>query len=82
MSRNHRHDRDQKKQRSLDEVLRRVDQRYFPTQRRYHEEYAPRSRAHVLIDNEDLRKPRTTAAKVDDLPAELRAAIEALAPGG
>lgn len=50
--------RDTGRGRSREEVERRLDRRYEPGQRRYHQECAPRERAGVLIDNTDHDRPR------------------------
>ncbi len=50
--------RDTGRGRLKEEVERRLDRRYVPGQRRYHQECAPRDRAGVLIDNRDHDHPR------------------------
>lgn len=70
--------RDVAKNRSRDEVERRIDRRYFPSQKRYHRERAPRDHAHLVIDNENPARPRAVAGEVGHLPPGLRPAIDAL----
>lgn len=50
--------RDQAKGRSLAEVQRRIDQRYFPAQRRYLAEYDPPSKADLLVEHETMGQLR------------------------
>lgn len=73
-------ERDQAKGRTADEVTRRIERRYFPAQARYRAEHDPAGRAHVVIDNEDWRRPRLLrlAAQV---PARLAAALASTVGG-
>lgn len=64
-------ERDMKKGRTREEVERRVRERYFPSQRRYIDAYAPEQRADLLIDNEDFRAPRIARARGDEELSEL-----------
>ena len=66
--------RDQAKGRSPEEILRRMDRRYFPAQARYRAAHDPIGRAHAVIDNEDWRRPRLLR-QARDLPAPLAAAL-------
>ncbi len=50
--------RDRKKGRSDEEILRRINRRYFPGQERYRREHDPIGLAAVVIDNDDWRRPR------------------------
>jgi len=75
-------ERDLGKERSLEDVLRRIDRRYFPSQARYRAEHLPETRAEVVIDNEDVANPRTRAAEMTRIPPTLWEAIVALAPMG
>lgn len=70
-------ERDQKKGRTEAEVNRRIDQRYFPTQRRYNAQFSPQDRADVLIDNERPAAPTVVRKDLSRLPAELRAILDA-----
>jgi uridine kinase len=72
--------RDQAKGRTLEEVQRRIDQRYFPAHDRYLREQQPRERAAVLFDNSDPRAPRVMHARLPAGPgwAPVRAALEQL----
>ena len=63
--------RDTDKGRTPDEVQRRIDERYFPSQRRYIAEHAPADNAHVVIDNEDPAAPRIARADSERTPAGL-----------
>ncbi|HVY37942.1 MAG TPA: hypothetical protein VHM31_08400 [Polyangia bacterium] len=66
--------RDRAKGRSLEEVSRRIDRRYFPAQARYRAAHDPAGRAHAVIDNEDWQRPRLLR-RAPDLPAQLAAAL-------
>ena len=70
--------RDVAKNRSHPEVERRIDRRYFPSQKRYHREHAPREHAHLVIDNENPAQPRAVTGDVGHLPTGLRQAIDDL----
>lgn len=67
-------ERDQAKGRTPEEVVRRIDRRYFPAQARYRAAHDPAARAHVLIDNEDWRRPRLLR-QAKGIPARLAAAL-------
>jgi uridine kinase len=69
-------ERDQKKGRSEAEVTRRIDHRYFPTQRRYHAQFSPQERADVLVDNERPDAPRIVRKDLSRLPPELRPILD------
>ncbi len=73
-------ERDREKERSLEEVLRRIERRYFPSQQRYHAEHLPEKRADVVIDNEDAAEPRTRTAELTRIPPPVWQVIAALAP--
>jgi uridine kinase len=51
-------ERDRKKGRSDEEIVRRITRRYFPGQERYRREHDPAGQAAVVIDNDDWRQPR------------------------
>lgn len=70
-------ERDMPKGRTRAEVQRRIDMRYFPTQRRYIAEYGPQDRAHVIIDNETIGAARVVRSNLDSLPHELREVVAA-----
>lgn len=70
--------RDQHKGRTPEEIARRIDRRYVPSQHRYLREFQPRDRAAVVIDNEDPSAPRTLSCDPRRVPAPLRAALERL----
>jgi uridine kinase len=67
--------RDVKKGRSVDEIHRRIDRRYFPSQVRYHRELDPRGRADIVVDNEDPRAPRVVKCDLSRVPAALRSVL-------
>jgi uridine kinase len=51
-------ERDVQKRRTPEEVLRRIETRYFPAQGRYHAQHQPHERAVAVIDNGDRGAPR------------------------
>lgn len=63
--------RDLGKGRSQAEIERRIDRRYFPSQRIYRAQFAPRDRADVIIDNERPAWPRGIKRDLGRLPPEL-----------
>jgi uridine kinase len=67
--------RDVKKGRSIEEIHRRIDRRYFPSQGRYHRELDPRGRADIVVDNEDPRAPRVVRCDLSRVPAGLRSVL-------
>jgi uridine kinase len=67
--------RDLAKGRSVDEINRRIDRRYFPSQRRYHRELDPRARAEIVIDNEAPTAPRVLKCDQTRVPVALRSVI-------
>lgn len=73
--------RDQAKGRSPEEVTRRIDRRYFPAHARYRREADLAGRAHVVIDNEDWRRPRLIR-QAAELPAPLASALAMVLRGG
>jgi uridine kinase len=56
-------ERDLKKGRTVAEVTRRIDQRYWPAHARYQAE-RPRERARVVIDNHDVHRPRVVRSAI------------------
>jgi uridine kinase len=69
-------ERDQKKGRTQAEVQRRIDHRYFPTQRRYHAQFSPQERADVLVDNERPEAPAIVRKDLSRLPPDLRTILD------
>lgn len=67
--------RDLAKGRSAAEVERRVDRRYAPSQRRYHERFQPRVHAHVVVDHEILGSPTVIHASVEGHPPAVCTAL-------
>jgi uridine kinase len=72
-------DRDRKKGRSDQEILRRIDRRYFPGQERYRREHDPLGRAAVVIDNDDWQRPRLVRRRPAFPPVVERALDDLLA---
>lgn len=72
--------RDLAKGRTHAEIERRIDQRYFPSQRRYRAELGPRERADVVIDNERPAEPLGIRRDLSRLPAPARELFEAFLP--
>lgn len=70
--------RDLKKGRTAEEIARRIDRRYVPSQHRYLREFQPRERAAIVIDNEDPAAPRAVSCDNSRVPEPLRAALERL----
>ncbi|HUH01075.1 MAG TPA: hypothetical protein VML75_03710 [Kofleriaceae bacterium] len=73
--------RDLAKGRSAADVERRVDRRYAPSQRRYHERFQPRAHAHVVVDHEILGAPTVIHAAVAEHHPTVRAALAFMADG-
>jgi uridine kinase len=72
--------RDRAKGRSDADINRRIDRRYFPSQRRYHAEMAPRERAAIVLDHERLGAPSLVRAALDRVPQPLRPVVVAALP--
>jgi uridine kinase len=72
--------RDTGRGREREEVERRLDRRYDPGQRRYHQECSPRDRAGVLIDNSDHAHPRLRRSTASAEASPLWRAIAGLVP--
>lgn len=76
--------RDTARGRALAEVERRIDRRYFPGQRRYHQECRPRRQAQVVIEHEQLGALRPIRIDLDGAPPRvallLRSILSDLAP--
>ena len=72
--------RDIGKGRAQAEIERRIDQRYFPSQRIYRDQFAPRDRADVIIDNERPVEPRGIKRHLDGLPPQLQNILSAFLP--
>ena len=72
--------RDLQKGRTVDEITRRIDRRYFPSQRRYRDQFGPRERADIVIDNEAPAAPRVLKRDLSRLPAPVRDLLDALLP--
>jgi uridine kinase len=70
-------ERDQKKGRTAEEVQRRIDHRYFPTQRRYHEQFSPQEHADVVVDNERPASPRVLKMDLGRLHPALQPILDA-----
>jgi uridine kinase len=61
-------DRDRAKGRSVEVVEHRMNNRYFPAQRRYRAEHDPLARADVVVDNDRWDAPRILRRAADRLP--------------
>ncbi len=72
--------RDVAKGRTEAEIVRRIDQRYFPSQTRYWTQFHPRDRADIIIDNELPAEPRGIKRDLSRLPERLRQILEAFVP--
>ncbi len=72
--------RDLRKGRTQAEIERRIDQRYFPSQRLYREQHAPRDRAEVVVDNEQPAEPRGIKRDLGRLPPALQQLLAAFLP--
>jgi uridine kinase len=67
--------RDQAKGRTIPEIWRRIDRRYFPGQARYRATFDPVGRADVLVDNSDWSHPRVVRSATERFPAPVAAAL-------
>ncbi|HUS28704.1 MAG TPA: hypothetical protein VMZ53_09345 [Kofleriaceae bacterium] len=68
--------RDLKKGRTREEIERRIDRRYFPSQRRYHAEFLPLEKADVVVENDHAEAPRVVHRDLNGLHPELRAILD------
>lgn len=67
--------RDTTRGRSAENVLHRIDERYFPAQERYMREHDPVGRADVLIDHERLGQPAVERFDATRLPPTVEVAL-------
>lgn len=67
--------RDQQKGRTAQEIARRIDRRYVPSQHRYLREHGPRERAAIVIDNEDPGAPGLVRCDLSRVPQALHTAL-------
>ncbi len=72
--------RDTAKGRTPAEVERRIERRYFPSQRRYQDQFHPRERAQVVVAHETIGQLRVLRSDLHDVPAAVRAALAAALP--
>jgi uridine kinase len=72
--------RDTARGRTAEDVLHRIEARYFPAQRRYRAEFSPSERAAILIDSTDPNAMRIMRCDWPRLPATVAAAMRSL-PG-
>lgn len=72
--------RDLNKGRTREEITRRIDRRYFPSQARYRDAFGPRERADVIIDNELPSQARAVRRDLSRLPAALQSVLDAALP--
>ncbi len=70
--------RDLEKGRTREEIERRIDRRYFPSQERYRSAFQPRERADIVIDNEHPESPVVLKRELDRVPGSLRPILERL----
>lgn len=73
--------RDLAKGRTAADVEGRVDRRYAPSQRRYHQLFEPRAHAHVVVDHENLGAPTVIHAAIEERDPAVRAALAFMADG-
>jgi uridine kinase len=74
------HARDAARGRPAEVIEHRIDNRYFPAQRRYRATHDPVGRADVLIDNEDWEFPKVVRHKPDALPPVVETALRRVFP--
>jgi uridine kinase len=67
--------RDTARGRTSEDVLHRIDSRYFPAQRRYRADYSPTERATALIDSTDPAAMRLIRSDWNRLPAPVSTAL-------
>lgn len=72
--------RDTAKGRTPAEIERRIDQRYFPSQQRYQQQFHPRERAQLVVEHETIGQLRVLRSDLHDVPAAVRAALAAALP--
>jgi uridine kinase len=72
--------RDTARGRSVETIQHRIDNRYFPAQRRYRAAFDPLRRADVLVDNEDWRRPRVLKRIAGRLPPPFETALDRVIP--
>lgn len=70
--------RDLHKGRTRDEIEHRIDDRYFPSQDRYHTAFSPREAADVVVDNACPETPRYLRHDLSRLPGDLREIVARL----
>jgi len=68
--------RDQARGRAVEVIEHRMNNRYFPAQRRYRAEFDPARRADVLVDNERWEAPRILRCASERLPRPVASALE------
>ncbi len=73
-------ERDLKKGRSREEIERRIDRRYFPSQARYRALFQPRVTANVVVDNEHPMTPRVIKRDLVGVADALRSSLERTLP--
>lgn len=72
--------RDTARGRTSEDVLHRIESRYFPAQRRYRTDFSPTERATVLIDSTVPAAMRLIRSNWNQLPAPVSAALRQIFP--
>jgi len=70
--------RDQAKGRTLAEIARRIDHRYFPAHLRYCAAFDPQARADLMIDDEDWTHPRSVWRRHESFAPGVIAVLDGL----
>jgi uridine kinase len=74
--------RDRAKGRTVDEIVRRIERRYFPAQAHYRALFDPLARADVLVDNSDWTRPRVLRRSDRRFPPRIVPQLDRLLPVG
>lgn len=74
--------RDRAKGRTDQEIVRRMERRYFPAQARYRAAFDPVARADVLVDNDDWTRPRVLRRADGRFPPQVVPGLDRLLPVG
>jgi uridine kinase len=74
--------RDRAKGRTVDEIVRRIERRYFPAQAHYRALFDPLARADVLVDNTDWTRPRVLRRSDRRFPPRIVPQLDRFLPVG